>query len=169
MDFRTGRLKNRFIVAVLAFFVWGIPLGCTEGKRKPDAGSPAGSEIFEHGDLTITRADGTSVKIRAELAKSNTQQEQGLMYRESLADGEGMLFVYANDRIMHFWMKNTRIDLSIAFIAGDGRIFEIRDMRKGDLSGVTSTRSARYALEVPRGWFTRERIRPGDRLVIEKW
>jgi uncharacterized membrane protein (UPF0127 family) len=90
------------------------------------------------------------------------------MYRESLADGDGMLFVYTTDRIMHFWMKNTLIDLSIAFISGDGRILEIRDMQKGDLSGVISTRSARYALEVPQGWFTRENIGPGDRLVLEK-
>jgi uncharacterized membrane protein (UPF0127 family) len=154
----------------MALFILGITLNCTAEKSKPDAGkAPEGGETFEKAGLTIRRAGGSSLTIWAEIAKTWEQQEQGLMYRETLADGEGMLFVYTNDQIMRFWMKNTLVDLSIAFIAGDGRILEIRDMRKGDLSTVISSRSARYALEVPQGWFAREGIAPGDSLVIKKW
>jgi hypothetical protein len=62
-------------------------------------------------------------------------------------------------------MKNTIIPLSIAFIASDGRIVEIRDMRPNDLNSVKSSRSVRYALEVPQGWFARAGIQPGHMLI----
>jgi uncharacterized membrane protein (UPF0127 family) len=61
-------------------------------------------------------------------------------------------------------MKDTLIPLSIAFITHDGRILEIRDMRPGDLTPIRSSRSVRYALEVPQGWFGRMGIKPGDRV-----
>jgi uncharacterized membrane protein (UPF0127 family) len=63
---------------------------------------------------------------------------------------------------MSFWMKNTLIPLSIAFIATDGRIIEIKDMEPLNLSPVQSSRSVRYALEVPQGWFSRAGIGVGD-------
>jgi uncharacterized membrane protein (UPF0127 family) len=149
-----AKTKNKFFTAfVLMFSVLSLAQACASQKQT----------------LTITRSDGGSVSVSAELAKTEEQQTQGLMNRKSLADGEGMLFVYNADTIMHFWMKNTLIDLSIAFIASDGRILEIRNMRKGDLTITTSSRSARYALEVPQGWFGRAGITSGDRLVIEKW
>jgi uncharacterized membrane protein (UPF0127 family) len=67
---------------------------------------------------------------------------------------------------MSFWMKNTLVPLSIAYIANDGRILEIYDMQPGNLTPVRSSRSARYALEVPQGWFDRVGITPGDRLDV---
>jgi uncharacterized membrane protein (UPF0127 family) len=84
------------------------------------------------------------------------------MYRKQLPDGEGMLFIFERDEALSFWMKNTIIPLSIAFIASDGRITEIKDMRPRDLNAVKSSRSVRYALEAPQGWFTRAGISPGD-------
>ena len=89
----------------------------------------------------------------------------GLMNRNSLPDGEGMLFIFENEQFLSFWMKNTTIPLSIAFIASDGRILDIKDMRPLDESSVLSSRPAKYALEVPQGWFDRAGIRTGDRLV----
>jgi uncharacterized membrane protein (UPF0127 family) len=64
-------------------------------------------------------------------------------------------------------MKNTIIPLSIAFIASDGRIIDIKDMRPNDLNAVKSSRSVRYALEVPQGWFGRAGVKPGDIVIIE--
>jgi uncharacterized membrane protein (UPF0127 family) len=84
------------------------------------------------------------------------------MNRKSLADGRGMLFIFDRDQILPFWMKNTLIPLSIAFISADGRILEIRDLRPLDETTVRSSRSARYALEVPQGWFSRAGIKVGD-------
>jgi uncharacterized membrane protein (UPF0127 family) len=171
MNFKAGRPRSPgIVIPVMAFFIFAASVNCTAEKSKTEAGKiPEESETFEKTGLTIRKTEGSSLTIQAEIAKTSEQQEQGLMYRETLADGEGMLFVYTKDRIMRFWMKNTLIDLSIAFIAGDGRILEIHDLRKGDLSTVVSGRSARYALEVPRGWFTRAGVAPGDSLVIEKW
>jgi len=90
------------------------------------------------------------------------------MFRKNLPDGEGMLFVYERDQVLSFWMKNTYIPLSIAFIASDGRIVDIKDMYPHDESSVLSSRSVRYALEVPQGWFSRAGVRHGDILVIQK-
>jgi uncharacterized membrane protein (UPF0127 family) len=78
-----------------------------------------------------------------------------------------MLFIYERDQILSFWMKNTLIPLSIAFISRDGRILEIRDMQPQSLATVKSSRSARYALEAPLGWFTRANIAPGCMVQIQ--
>ncbi|MCL2193647.1 MAG: DUF192 domain-containing protein [Treponema sp.] len=112
--------------------------------------------------LYIERAGGETVSLVAELAISDEERAMGLMHRPSLPDGEGMLFVFDRDQQLSFWMKNTIIPLSIAFITSDGRITEIRDMRPLDLTPVVSIRSVRYALEVPQGWFDRVGVGPGD-------
>jgi uncharacterized membrane protein (UPF0127 family) len=122
---------------------------------------------FEQGELTIRRAGGKPVQMRVEVARTGKERTQGLMNRKSLDDGRGMLFVFDRDQILSFWMKNTSIPLSIAFIARDGRILEIRDLRPLDESSVRSVRSARYALEVPRGWFSRAGIAPGDQVLLD--
>jgi len=123
-------------------------------------------EKFEKRDLVI---EGKEAKIivKAEIAVTDAQREQGLMYRKKLKDGEGMLFVFQNDQILSFWMKNTLVPLSIAYIAYDGRILEIYDMQPGNLDPVRSSRSVRYALEVPQGWFGRAGLGVGDKLEIQ--
>ena len=117
--------------------------------------------------LSIERAGGLPVEITAEIAVTDDERAQGLMYRKELPDGDGMLFVFDRDQQWSFWMKNTLIPLSIAFIASDGRITEIRDMQPQDLSSVKSNRSVRYALEVPQGWFGRAGVRTGDVVRVD--
>ena len=117
--------------------------------------------------LSIERAGAGTVEITAEIAVSDTERSQGLMFRKKLPDGEGMLFVFDRDQQMSFWMKNTLIPLSIAFIASDGRITEIKDMQPQDLNPVRSSRSVRYALEAPQGWFDRVMIQAGDIVRID--
>ncbi len=117
--------------------------------------------------LVFIATDGTPVEIDAEIAKSREEQAQGLMWRERLDDGKGMLFWYAADTRMHFWMKNTLLPLSIAYIDSSGTIREIYDMEPEDLSVVSSSISMRYALEVPAGWFSRVNLEPGCRLDEE--
>jgi uncharacterized membrane protein (UPF0127 family) len=112
--------------------------------------------------LVILRKDGTAVEALAEIAHTDEQRRRGLMGRKSLADGEGMLFVFETDRILSFWMKDTLIPLSIAFISHDGRILELHDMEPLSTRSIQSARSARYALEAPRGWFARAGVGPGD-------
>jgi uncharacterized membrane protein (UPF0127 family) len=125
----------------------------------------SGGEKFEKRELAIESGGGRIV-LMAEIARTPEQRQQGLMYREELKDGYGMLFIFERDEMLSFWMKDTLVPLSIAYIAQDGRILEIHDMQPGNLSPVRSSRSARYALEVPQGWFDRVGIAHGDRLDV---
>ena len=77
-----------------------------------------------------------------------------------------MLFVFESDQRLTFWMKNTLVPLSIAYIASDGTIREILDMEPQSLASVPSQYSVRYALEVPKGWFARAGVRTGDRVAV---
>jgi uncharacterized membrane protein (UPF0127 family) len=112
--------------------------------------------------LVLLRKDGTAAEVLAEIASAGEERRRGLMGRESLADGEGRHYVLETDQILSFWMKDTLIPLSIAFIAYDGRILELHDMEALSARSIQSARSARYALEVPQGWFVRAGISPGD-------
>jgi uncharacterized membrane protein (UPF0127 family) len=118
--------------------------------------------------LPIER-DGEQVAlVKAEVAVTEEDRNKGLMYRKKLDDGDGMLFIFEDDRILSFWMKNTYIPLSIAFIAYDGTITDIKDMYPHDENSVKSSRSVRYALEVPQGWFTRAGVKTGDIVKIDR-
>ncbi len=91
--------------------------------------------------------------LQAEVVSTFATRAQGLMYREELADDQGMLFVFADDQMRNFWMRNTRIPLSIAYLDADQRIINILDMEPFDESLYPSAAPARYALEVNQGWF----------------
>ena len=116
--------------------------------------------------LSIERENSPLVEINVEIARTDEERAKGLMYRKVLPDGEGMLFVFDRDQQLSFWMKNTIIPLSIAFIASDGYILEIKDMQPNDLNSIKSSRSVRYALEVPQGWFGRANVKAGDVVKI---
>jgi len=118
-------------------------------------------------DIPIERDGQVLAVLKAEIASNEEDRAKGLMHRKSLKDGRGMLFVYEKDQVMSFWMKNTFIPLSIAFITNDGRIIDIKDMYPHNETSVTSSRSARYALEVPQGWFSRVGIQTGDIVKIK--
>jgi len=117
--------------------------------------------------LSITRPGSESVEITVEIARTDQERAQGLMHRKKLPDGRGMIFIFERDEQHSFWMKNTVIPLSIAFITSDGRITEIKDMQPLDLNSVTSSRSVRYALETPQGWFNRAGVKPGDTVKVD--
>ncbi len=104
-----------------------------------------------------------------EIAETPDERARGLMHRDSLPDDHGMLFVFDRDQQLSFWMKDTSIPLSIAYIARDGTIREIYDMEPFSLEPVRSTRSVRYALEVNRGAFEEAGIDIGDRVDISEF
>jgi len=115
-------------------------------------------------EILIERDGQVIAVVKAEIARTHEERTQGLMYREKLPDGEGMFFIFETDQVLSFWMKNTYIPLSIAYITFDGRIIDIKDLYPRDENSVLSSRSARYALEVPQGWFSRAGVREGDRI-----
>jgi hypothetical protein len=109
----------------------------------------------------------SSTPLTAEIADTPQASENGLMFRDSLPEDRGMLFVFDADapKRATFWMKNTKIPLSIAFIDSAGTILEIKSMRPMDESIVpSSSTEVAYALEVNQGWFDRHKISPGDKI-----
>jgi len=94
------------------------------------------------------------------------QRSRGLMFREAMPEESGMLFVFGRETKTGFWMKDTKIPLSIAFIASDGLILETQDMEPLSEELHTPARAYRYALEVNQGWFERHGLGAGDRVEI---
>ncbi|MFA6971026.1 MAG: DUF192 domain-containing protein [Gallionella sp.] len=104
---------------------------------------------------------GTHV-ISAELAMTNASRAQGLMHRRQLCANCGMLFVFPSEDKWSFWSKNTPLALSVAFIDKSGGIIGISDMEPDSLDIHTSPGNVVYALEMPRGWFSKNNIRVGN-------
>jgi len=103
--------------------------------------------------------------ITAEVADEPREQVMGLMFREKLSPDSGMLFIMSPPRRASFWMKNTVLPLSIAYINPSGVIVEIHDLQPHDEKPVPSAfPNIAFALEMEQGWFTENRILPGDRL-----
>lgn len=105
--------------------------------------------------------------FHVEIADEPEERATGLMNRDTLAEDGGMLFVFPDAAPRSFWMKNTRIPLSIAYINARGEILEIRDMEPLSLDPVPSRYPARYALEVNRGRFDELGITPGASVDVE--
>ena len=102
--------------------------------------------------------------IRAEVARTPLQTQTGMMFRTEMAQHEGMLFVFDTAQQRCFWMKNTLLPLSIAFIADDGRIVNLADMQPQSEASHCSAEPVRYALEMNQGWFAKRGIKPGFKL-----
>ena len=117
--------------------------------------------------LELVIAGGGSVFVEAEIATKTAERNWGFMERKKIPEGTGMLFVFEDDRILSFWMKNTPHPLSIAYIDSRGIIRDIFDMTPYSLSPVKSSRSVRYALEVPQGWFDKVGVKVGDKLILD--
>lgn len=110
------------------------------------------------------------VEVELEVAASKQERAQGLMYRDSMPENHGMLFVYAAPKPLHFWMKNTFLPLDIAFIAEDGTITNIEAMQPLEEGpGATSIKAVPYALEMNQGWFQRHGVKAGDKIEIPEW
>ena len=103
--------------------------------------------------------------VRAELATTYATRQQGLMHREALDPDAGMLFVYRDESVRRFWMKDTRIPLSIAFLNRRGEVVRIEDMSPFDTNSITSLVPATYALEMRQGWFAEKNVGKGAKVT----
>jgi uncharacterized protein len=113
-------------------------------------------------ELPTTKLTIGKHTLTAELAVSYEEQRVGLMNRFSLKPDHGMLFIYAQPQPLAFYMRNTYVALSIAFIGADGRIVDIQDMQPQTEDTHWSKTQAMYALEMKRGWFAERGIVAGD-------
>ena len=102
--------------------------------------------------------------IQAEVAQSPDERSTGLMFRKEMGTNEGMLFAFEQPDQQCFWMKNTLLPLSIAFIADDGSIVNIDHMKPQTLESHCSTKPVRFVLEMNEGWFDKRGIKPGTKL-----
>ena len=106
-------------------------------------------------------------QIDAQVAQSPDQRATGLMYRKQMPQPEGMLFVFDEPGTQCFWMKNTMLPLTAAFIADDGEIVNLADMKPQTTDSHCSARPVRFVLEMNQGWFSKKGIKPGTRLAGE--
>ncbi len=100
--------------------------------------------------------------IHAEVARTESQREYGLMYREKLAPNGGMLFIFSAPVSVCMWMKNTPLPLSVAFLTANGEIVNIEDMEPQTVTSHCAKKPVRYALEMNQGWFRQKNIKPGN-------
>ena len=106
------------------------------------------------------------IELEVELATTFDEHALGLMYRDKLEKNGGMLFVFPKENFLSFWMKDTRIPLSIAFIKENGRIVQIESMKPYSLDTHVAKEKAKYALEMNEGWFRVHNVREGDTVKI---
>jgi len=99
--------------------------------------------------------------IKAEVAASVAQREQGLMFRDRLGANEGMVFLFGEPQTVCMWMKNTLIPLSVAFMDEKGTIINIEEMKAQTLDSHCAKKAATYALEMSAGWFKQKGIKSG--------
>ncbi|WP_151702453.1 DUF192 domain-containing protein [Nitrincola alkalilacustris] len=104
--------------------------------------------------------------LDTEIAETAAQKTQGLMWRESLPEDSAMLFILDDRQQQCFWMRNTLIPLTLAYIDRNGRIIEFFDMQPLSDETHCATKPAQFGLEVNQGWFARKGIVPGDRIRL---
>jgi len=155
---------------IIIFFLLALLLaGCGSSDTGATASPRTGSAIAVSGPklrtVTIDSSRGEKVEVRVEIADDLPEQERGLMDRTALGKDRGMLFVYSDEEVRSFWMKNTLIPLSIAYMDSDGRIVDLQDMKPldDDPPHYVSAEPAQYALEVNQGFFEEHGVKVGNR------
>lgn len=170
---------------VLLVMMLALLAGCGENGSKGGRSSESGEDstarsasggssdtadagTLELRELVIEASTGEEVRVRAEIADEADEQARGLMNRKRLGEERGMLFVYTEEREMSFWMKDTFIPLSIAYIDSEGRIVDIQDMKPLDDEppSYVSAEPAQYALEVNQGFFDERSVTVGDEVQL---
>lgn len=179
-----------------AVLVAALAAGCSSEKgasgRPPVAGPDAAPARLP--TVTFTTAAGMPVPLAVEVADDDAERTCGLMHRTELPAEQGMVFLFAQDAQGGFWMRNTLIPLSIAYVSADGRVVDILEMKPVPAPGNTPYRlpdgrevpvgdgqaappgaqwvtypprgAYRYAIEANQGWFARHGIAVGDRVVM---
>jgi uncharacterized membrane protein (UPF0127 family) len=142
-------MKKKFLLTLL----FGVALGAAEAQDAPQLNLPR-----------IVLTAGIH-QIEAQVALTPEQQSIGLMFRDEMPQQEGMLFIFQNASKLCFWMKNTRLPLTAAFIADDGVIVNLEDMKPQTTESHCAAKPVRYVLEMNQGWFAKKGLKAGARLA----
>jgi uncharacterized membrane protein (UPF0127 family) len=116
-------------------------------------------------DLPRVRLGAGMHQIDVQVAATPDQRATGLMYRKQMPQQEGMLFAFEQPSVQCFWMKNTLVPLTAAFVADDGEVVNLEDMKPLSTDSHCSTKPVRYVLEMNQGWFAKRGIKAGTRLT----
>jgi uncharacterized membrane protein (UPF0127 family) len=149
-------LKQRSLMAALLVFVIGMVACAPEAVCQTTAPGSA---------LPIQTLTAGMHRIQAEVAATDATRSRGLMFRKELAPNHGMLFIFEQPNVQCFWMRNTLLPLSIAFILDDGTITNIADMAPMTENSHCSTAPVRYTLEMEQGWFAKRGITAGKKIT----
>ncbi len=106
-------------------------------------------------------------QIDAQVAQTPEQRATGLMFRKEMPQHQGMLFAFEQPSVQCFWMKNTLLPLTAAFVADDGTVVNLADMQPQTTASHCSDKPVRYVLEMNQGWFAKKGIKPGMKLAGE--
>ena len=152
-----------FLLATAA----ALPTAKPEAEVWPEPPAPANSTSAADAvsAATVLVVFGSDT-VRAEVANTPATRSQGLMNRDAVPDGTGMLFVFDNEAIRSFWMQNTFVALDVAWIDADFRIVDIQQMEPESSDIHDGARPAMFALEVRQGWFAEKGVEVGDRCQL---
>jgi len=154
------------LILLFASLIFAVGCGGEEKGESPSGSAPETTASSAPDDSAtialIPSGDGERVELEVEIADDDRERQRGLMERTELAENAGMLFVFEQEQQLSFWMKNTLIPLSVAYIDSDGRIIDIQDMEPLDTTSHPSAEPARYALEVNQGFYEERGIEVGD-------
>jgi hypothetical protein len=148
---RTSQRLTHCLAALLLAFA-GPALTQTQSQEQPQLNLPR-----------MPLAAGMHL-IDAQVAQTPEQRQIGLMHRREMPVTEGMLFVFEQPATQCFWMKNTLLPLTAAFVADDGRVVNLADMKPQTLESHCSTEPVRFVLEMNLGWFAKRGVKAGSRL-----
>jgi len=167
-------MKGWKIAAIMLIVVLLAGCDSTQADQDTPGGTAAGKqESRGRQDLRtviIDASGGKKVEVRVEVADDPFEQARGLMHRKALGKNRGMLFVFPGEEERSFWMRDTTIPLSIAYIDSRGRITDILDMKPLDDKPphYVSSEPVQYALEVNQGFFEERGVKVGDHARLPK-
>lgn len=145
---------RRLAPLLLPLLLVAAHLGCDSAPAPSPSGLP-----------TVEMKLGTRT-YKLEVAATDADRQKGLMQRDTMPEDHGMIFVFPDEAERAFWMKNTRIPLDILYIAADGRVVSIKQMKPYDLNTTPSDGPAKWAIELNKGQAAVAGVKPGDVLTI---
>lgn len=170
---QSGRIAFVSFILISSFTV-----SCWAGKKAVAPAINSAASKSESAQATTNRPKFATRKVKigatsisVEVADDDVKRAHGLMFRERLDENTGMIFIFDQPRVQTFWMKNTLIPLSIAFIGQDLTIVDIQEMEPASAVELsprlyTSSAPAKYALEMNKGWFAKHHVKTGEKIAF---
>jgi uncharacterized membrane protein (UPF0127 family) len=148
-----------------------LACSCSDTRRPGPAAEPAQPEVAmlsQRGKVTLRTREGRELRLDVEIASDDPSRSRGLMFRRSLPEDSGMIFVFQEESFHSFWMKNTLIPLDMLFIDAQGKVVGVvENAEPRTLSSRSVEGDSRFVLEVNGGWCARHGVAAGDAVALE--